>query len=220
MNNESMLVPIDGDRIRKVWHNDEWYYSVIDIISFLLELERKHASRYWRVLKTRLKSEGNESASNCKRLKLPASDGKMRMTDVVNENSRQDIVTLIQRKTFNSRRRIERQEDEVINIQPLVAEKFRSDGWHITQSLQLPSGKFIDLIAIKNDETIIIECKPKLRGGYLFRAIGQVLCYVAEYGNAKPVLACLNGKVSKYAYKRCQDLGIDIVEISIKATTQ
>ena len=83
--------------------------------------------------------------------------------------------------------------------------------------MQLQSGKFIDLIAIKNDETIIIECKPKLRGGYLFRAIGQVLCYVAEYGNATPILACLEGKVSKYAYKRCEDLGIEIIEVSTKA---
>ena len=106
MNNDSMLVPIDGDRIRKVWHNDDWYYSVIDIVSFLLDKDYKASQRYWSVLKTRLKQEGNETVTKCKRLKLPASDGKMRMTDVVNENSRQDIVTLIQRKTFNSRHRI------------------------------------------------------------------------------------------------------------------
>ena len=55
MNNDSMLVPIDGDQIRKVWHNDEWYYSVIDIIVVLLDSDYQKGRRYWSVLKTPLK---------------------------------------------------------------------------------------------------------------------------------------------------------------------
>ena len=46
--------------------------------------ESKNPSQYWRTLKSRLKEEGNESVTNCNRLKLPAADGKMRLTDVAN----------------------------------------------------------------------------------------------------------------------------------------
>lgn len=76
--------PVDGDHIRKAWHNDEWYYSVIDMIAVLLDADHKRAKIYWATLKSRLKAEGNETITDCNRLKLPATDGKMRLTDVVN----------------------------------------------------------------------------------------------------------------------------------------
>lgn len=57
-------------------------FSVIDVIAVLTE--SKNPSQYWRTLKSRLKKEGNESVTNCNRLKLPAADGKMRLTDVAN----------------------------------------------------------------------------------------------------------------------------------------
>lgn len=74
----------DGDRIRKVWHNDEWYYSVIDMIAELLDTSHKKAKSYWSTLKQRLKQEGNESVTRCDQLKLPSADGKQYNTDVVN----------------------------------------------------------------------------------------------------------------------------------------
>jgi hypothetical protein len=66
----------DGGDIRKVWHNDEWYFSVIDMLAELLGSDHKRAKSYWSTLKQRLKAEGNESVTKCDQLKLAAADGK------------------------------------------------------------------------------------------------------------------------------------------------
>lgn len=81
----SNLVPsIDGGQIRKEWHENQWYYSIIDMIAVLLDADLKTARNYYHVLKGRLTREGNQTLTNCKKLKLIAEDGKRRDTDVVN----------------------------------------------------------------------------------------------------------------------------------------
>ena len=69
--------------IRTVWNKEEekYYISVIDIAEALTD--SVDPAGYWRKLKQRLKQEGNETVTNCHRLKLKARDGKYRMTDVV-----------------------------------------------------------------------------------------------------------------------------------------
>lgn len=80
MDNEIKL--FEGRQIRSAWDNEkeEWYFSIIDILGVLTESDNPR--KYWSVLKTRLKNEGNELATNCSQLKMQAADGKMRETDV------------------------------------------------------------------------------------------------------------------------------------------
>ena len=75
----------ENKEIRSVWdeEKEEWYFSVVDVVGVLTEQENaRGASTYWAVLKKRLKEEGSELLTICKQLKMKATDGKMRLTDV------------------------------------------------------------------------------------------------------------------------------------------
>ena len=73
----------NNETIRTVWdkEKEKYYISVIDVVGVIAESENPR--KYWSVLKTRLKKEGNELATNCSQLKLKSSDGKYYNTDVV-----------------------------------------------------------------------------------------------------------------------------------------
>src|SRR3989338_2627528 len=88
------LIVFQDKKIRRLWYNNEWFYSVIDIVAVLTEQEDfQTARKYWNKLSQRLKEEGSEVVTNCHRLKLPAPDGKLRETDCANTKS---IFRLIQ----------------------------------------------------------------------------------------------------------------------------
>lgn len=74
----------EDKNIRTLWdeNQEQWYFSVVDVIGVLTDSDYQHARNYWKVLKNRLKSEGNETVTNCNQLKMVAPDGKMRETDV------------------------------------------------------------------------------------------------------------------------------------------
>ena len=69
-------------KVRTVWDDEEekWYFCVVDVVEVLTD--SANPQTYWRVLKNRLKKEGNETVTNCNALKMRAADGKMRLTDV------------------------------------------------------------------------------------------------------------------------------------------
>ena len=71
-------------KVRTLWdaEQEKWYLSIVDVIAVLRESPNLQV--YWRVLKKRLKDEGNETVTNCDQLKLLIVDGKMRMTDASN----------------------------------------------------------------------------------------------------------------------------------------
>ena len=72
----------ENRKIRAIWDENagKWWLSVVDVIAILTESDNPR--HYWTVLKSRLIAEGNETVTNCDRLKMLAPDGKMRLTDV------------------------------------------------------------------------------------------------------------------------------------------
>lgn len=96
MKTQNKIKLFQDKKVRTLWNADEeqWYFSVVDAIAALTEQENYQGARnYWKVLKHRLAKEGNETVTNCNRLKLEAEDGKMRFTDVA---STQQLFRLIQ----------------------------------------------------------------------------------------------------------------------------
>ena len=94
MDNISDKIQLFEDKkIRTAWdeENEEWYFSIIDVISVLTD--SKDPTAYWRKLKQRLKAEENETVTNCHGLKMTAADGKKRLTDVA---TTEQLLRLIQ----------------------------------------------------------------------------------------------------------------------------
>ena len=82
MTKKETLKLFEERKVRTVWDDEKekWYFSIVDVVSVLTD--SVDATAYWRKLKQRLKEEGNETVTNCHGLKMKATDGKKRLTDV------------------------------------------------------------------------------------------------------------------------------------------
>ena len=82
MTQHNKIQLFEEKKVRAIWDDEaeKWYFSIVDVVAVLTE--SPNPQTYWRVLKKRLKDEGNETVTNCNALKMPAPDGKMRKTDV------------------------------------------------------------------------------------------------------------------------------------------
>jgi len=84
-NQKNTINIFEDKKVRSIWDAEveKWYISIIDVVGILTE--SPNPNNYWKVLKNRLRKEGNESVTNCNQLKLQSSDGKYYKTDVANE---------------------------------------------------------------------------------------------------------------------------------------
>ena len=142
------IIKIFGERkVRSVWDDvaEKWYFSVVDVVAVLTD--SADPRNYWKVLKNRLKKEGNETVTNCNQLKLRAEDGKMRLTDV---SDQEQLFRLIQSipspkaepfKVWMAKiasERLDQIQDPELSIQQALADYRRlgySEKW-ITQRLK------------------------------------------------------------------------------------
>ena len=90
---QNAIKVFEEKKVRTLWDSEteEWYFSVVDVVAVLTD--SPNPRKYWSVLKTRLKKEGSELATNCSQLKMLSSDGKYYKTDVA---TTQQLFRLIQ----------------------------------------------------------------------------------------------------------------------------
>ncbi len=93
MEEQKALVVFQDNKIRRIWHNEEWWFSVVDIIEALTESGR--ARKYWSDLKIKLSEEGFELSAKIGQLKLVSTDGKAYLTDCVNTRNSFRIIQSI-----------------------------------------------------------------------------------------------------------------------------
>lgn len=150
MVNKNSIKLFGGDKIRAVWNDEQekWYFSVVDVVAVLTESKDfQTARKYWNKLKQRLKEEGFEPVTNCHQLKMPAADGKMRLTDVADTEQLLRIIQSVPSpkaepfKTWLAKvgaERLDQMQDPELSIQQAMIDYKRlgySDNW-INQRLK------------------------------------------------------------------------------------
>jgi hypothetical protein len=134
-------------KVRAVYDDveEKWYFSVVDVVAVLTD--SPNPRNYWKVLKHRLKNEGNETVTNCNQLKLQAEDGKMRKTDVADTEQLFRLIQSIpspKAEPFKqwmaqvAAQRLDQMQDPELGIQQALADYKRlgySDNW-INQRLK------------------------------------------------------------------------------------
>ena len=147
MVNKNSIKLFGDDKIRAIWDDEQekWYFSVVDVVAVLTN--SPNPQTYWRVLKKRLKYEGNETVTNCNGLKMRAADGKMRLTDVADTEQLLRIIQSVPSpkaepfKTWLAKvgaERLDQMQDPELSIQQAMIDYKRlgySDNW-INQRLK------------------------------------------------------------------------------------
>ena len=147
MTKKETLKLFEERKVRTVWDDEKekWYFSIVDVVSVLTD--SVDATAYWRKLKQRLKEEGNETVTNCHGLKMKATDGKMRLTDVADTEQLLRIIQSIpspkaepfkQWMVHVASERLDQMQDPELSIEQAMMDYKRlgySDNW-INQRLK------------------------------------------------------------------------------------
>ena len=147
MTQKETLKLFEERKVRTVWDDEKekWYFSIVDVVSVLTD--SVDATAYWRKLKQRLKEEGNETVTNCHGLKMKATDGKMRLTDVADTEQLLRIIQSIpspkaepfkQWMAHVASERLDQMQDPELSIEQAMMDYKRlgySDNW-INQRLK------------------------------------------------------------------------------------
>jgi BRO family, N-terminal domain len=139
MGQKTAIKLFEEKQVRSAWNetDEKWYFSIVDIVAVLTNQPHHQGARnYWKVLKSHLVKEGNETVTNCNRLKLVAEDGKMRFTDVADTEQLFRLIQSIpspKAEPFKlwiakvARGRIDEIEDPEIGIERLMETYLKKD---------------------------------------------------------------------------------------------
>lgn len=86
MADDQALIESFDAAIRRVWHDGRWFYSVVDVVRLLTEADQPRS--YWAQVKSKMHAQGaSETLQNLQQLRMPAADGKLRLTDAADEET-------------------------------------------------------------------------------------------------------------------------------------
>ena len=141
MTDQNHISLFEGKQVRYLWDEEkqQYFFSVVDVIQVLTD--SSNPQTYWRVLKKRLSDEGNETVTNCNALKMPAPDGKMRLTDVATTEQLFRLIQSVPSKKAEpfklwlaevGRQRLEQLQDPELSIEQAIRDYRRlgySESW-------------------------------------------------------------------------------------------
>ena len=143
MTTKQSLQIFEEKKVRTVWDEEQekWYFSIVDVVAVLTDNDYQGARKYWNKLKQRLTEEGNQTVTNCHQLKMKAADGKMRLTDVADQEQLFRIIQSIpspKAEPFKlwmaqvASQRIDQMQDPELSIEQAIQDYRRkgySEGW-------------------------------------------------------------------------------------------
>ena len=143
MTRKQQIQLFEEKKVRTAWDDQEekWYFSIVDVCGVLTDSDYQTARKYWKVLKGRMKKEGNETVTNCYQLKFKAPDGKMRATDVADTEQLFRLIQSIPSKKAEpfklwmaqvARQRLDQLVDPELSIDQAIADwrrKGYSESW-------------------------------------------------------------------------------------------
>ena len=143
MTKKQQIKIFEDKKVRVAWDDEkeEWYFSIVNVCEVLTDSDYQAARKYWKVLKGRLKKEGNETVTNCYQLKMLAPDGKMRSTDVADTEQLFRLIQSIPSKKAEpfkrwmaevAAQRLDQMQDPELSINQAIADWRRlgySESW-------------------------------------------------------------------------------------------
>jgi hypothetical protein len=203
---------------RKVWQGDQVYLSVIDVIAVVYSTDHRKAKSLWSTLKGRLKESDTQNIlAGCQQVRLETPDGKQRLTDVISEKSLESLYwNYLYPNLRRKSGRLASGRDEVTQFHAKVALQLTQNGFSLEHHFALPSGNIIDFVGRSNHNKIIVECKTSLTRTKTYSAVGQILCYCAEYEAAFeekliPYIAIPASTAEDYFLNCCERLNIRVI---------
>ena len=143
MTKKQQIKIFEDKKVRVAWDDEKekWYFSIVNVCEVLTDSDYQAARKYWKVLKGRLKKEGNETVTNCYQLKMLAPDGKMRSTDVADTEQLFRLIQSIPSKKAEpfkrwmaegAAQRLDQMQDPELSINQAIADWRRlgySESW-------------------------------------------------------------------------------------------
>lgn len=151
MTKQDKMQLFEQTTVRTLWDEEQekWYFSIVDVVGILTEQSSINGARnYWKILKHRLKAEGNESVTNCNQLKMRSADGKNYLTDVADTEQLFRLIQSIpspKAEPFKqwmaqvASERLDQMQDPELSIEQAMTDYKRLGLWSLKKEGKLPA---------------------------------------------------------------------------------